>query len=254
MLYRLVINPQQIEQNQKNIKLDKSQQHYLRNVVRLNDNDDFIVLDGQGNCWRSKLTNDGARIVETLKEDRELSIVVTLMVALPKGNGFETIIRCTTELGVACIQPVISKRTLLKPNANKWNRWRKIAQEGSEQSERQIVPEIKAPILASEAFNGVNNPNPNSNVRKYIAFARSQTPHLQHFLKQDFSLSLSSSLPSQIIIATGCEGGWTQTEVEQAISVGFQEVSLGKRILRSVTAPIMAMSTIASLLESDLII
>ena len=247
MLYRLVINPQQIEQDQKNIKLDKSQQHYLRNVVRLNDSDDFIVLDGQGNCWRSKLTNNGATIVETLKEDRELSIAVTLMVALPKGSGFETIIRCTTELGVACIQPVISKRTLLKPNANKLNRWRKIAQEGSEQSERQIVPEIKAPISINEAFSGVNNPN----VRKYIAFARSQTPHLQHFLKQDLSLSSSSSLPPQIIIATGCEGGWTQTEVEQAISVGFQEVSLGKRILRSVTAPIMVMSTIASLLESE---
>ena len=111
MLYRLVISPQQIQENK--INLDKSQRHYLTNVVRLNDGDNFIALDGQGLCWRSKLTHDGAYIVEELTENRELAIAVTLMVALPKGSGFENIIRCTTELGVACLQPVISKRTLL---------------------------------------------------------------------------------------------------------------------------------------------
>ena len=242
MLYRLVISPQQIQENK--INLDKYQQHYLRNVVRLNDGDNFIALDGQGLCWRSKLTHDGAYIVEELTENRELAIAVTLMVALPKGSGFENIIRCTTELGVACLQPVISKRTLLKPNANKLKRWRKIAQEGSEQSERQIVPEIKEPISVTEAFNNVKT----LNVPKYIAFARSNTHHLQHFLNQD---GVISPLPPQIIIATGCEGGWTEAEIEGANNAGFQEVSLGKRILRAVTAPIMAMSIVASSLEAD---
>ena len=240
MLYRLVIDPQQIEDT--TISLQNEQEHYLRRVVRLNNGDKFIVIDGKGNCWRVKLTTNGAEVIESFTENKELPVAVTLMVALPKGSGFETIIRCTTELGVNQLQPLISERTLLKPSSNKLHRWRKIAQEAAEQSERQIVPYIAPPISAQEAFCAVNN----LTIPKYIAFARSSTPHLQHFL----SVDLSGSLPPQIIITTGCEGGWTIEEVEKAIECNFQEVSLGKRILRAITAPIMAMSLIAGIIEN----
>jgi 16S rRNA (uracil1498-N3)-methyltransferase len=53
-----------------------------------------------------------------------------------------------------------------------------------------------------------------------------------------------------MIIATGPEGGWTEKEVESAINAGFQPVSLGRRILRAVTAPIVALSIVAAQLES----
>ena len=236
-----MINPQQRENTL--IKLEDEQEHYLRRVVRLNNGDEFIAIDGRGNCWQVKLTANGGEIIESLPENRELPVAVTLMVALPKGNGFETIIRCTTELGVNQLQPLISDRTLLKPSSNKIQRWRKIAQEAAEQSERQIVPYIAPPISAKEAFSAANN----LNIPKYIAFARSSTPHLQHFL----TTSLATPLPSQIIIATGCEGGWTIEEVEKASECNFQEVSLGKRILRAVTAPIMAMSLVCGTIDSN---
>lgn len=241
MLYRLVITPSQREDNL--IQLTEEQTHYLRRVVRLSNGDHFIAIDGQGSCWQVELTPDGGKIIQLLAENRELPIAVTLMVALPKGNGFEEIVRCTTELGVNQLQPVISDRTLLKPSQNKLERWRKIAQEAAEQSERQIVPYITSPIPVQEAFTAVNN----LNIPKYIAFARSSTLHLQHFLTKELSISF----PSQIIIATGCEGGWTEKEIEQAIACNFQEVSLGKRILRAVTAPIMAMSLIAGTIEGE---
>ena len=244
MLYRLVVTPQQIKGNL--INLQEEQEHYLRRVVRLNNGDNFIAMDGQGSCWQVQLTSDGGNIIELLKENRELPIAVTLIVALPKGSGFEEVIRCTTELGVNQLQPVISDRTLLKPSSNKLQRWRKIAQEAAEQSERQIVPYIASPLSVKEAFSAANN----LNIPKYIAFARSSTPHLQHFLNND----LYPSFPSQIIIATGCEGGWTSKEIEQAIECKFQEVSLGKRILRAVTAPIMAMSLIAGTIEQEIIV
>ncbi len=241
MLYRLVVTQEQIEDNI--IHLQKEQEHYLRRVVRLNNEDNFIVINGQGSCWKVKLTPHGGEIIESLTENRELPIAVTLMVALPKGNGFEDIIRCTTELGVNQLQPLISDRTLLKPSTNKLQRWRKIAIESAEQSERQIVPYIAPPISVNEAFTTANK----LTIPKYIAFARSSTPHLQYFLTKD----LSSSVPAQMIIATGCEGGWTTKEVEKAIACQFQEVSLGKRILRAVTAPIMAMSLVSSAIENN---
>jgi len=56
-------------------------------------------------------------------------------------------------------------------------------------------------------------------------------------------------LGDSVIIATGCEGGWTESEIFEAQEAQFQLVSLGRRILRAVTAPITAMSLIASLSE-----
>jgi 16S rRNA (uracil1498-N3)-methyltransferase len=239
LLYRLVINPKQIDSNL--IKLNDEQRHYLRRVVRLNDGDVFIAMDGMGNNWKVQLNMSNGLIVESLVENKELPIKISLMVALPKGNGFEDIVRCTTELGVHRIIPIISDRTLLKPSNNKLERWRKIVKEAAEQSERQIVPDIVSPLSVEEAFKSFEE----TNILKYIAFARSQTSHLQSYLEQD----LSVCNPSDIVIATGCEGGWTEKELQIANQYKFQEVSLGKRILRAVTAPIMVMSVVASTLE-----
>ena len=66
--------------------------------------------------------------------------------------------------------------------------------------------------------------------------ARRNIPTLWH--------CLNNSNPSSIVIATGCEGGWTDAEVEKAIALGFQPVSLGDRILRAITAPIVVSSLV----------
>lgn len=238
MLYRLVID---FVQKQNNfIRLEPSQEHYLRRVVRLNNGQDFIAMDGRGNGWRVTLTPEGGEIVNSVEENTELPCNVTLIVALPKGDGFEDIIRCTTELGVNCLQPVISERTILKPKENKVERWRKIAQESAEQSERQIVPYIASPVPVTEIFEHFKG----IDCSKYIASPRTNAPHLWRCLQEKPS-------SQEIVIATGCEGGWTPQEVTKAIDCSFLEVSLGERILRAVTAPIMAMALIASLQESN---
>lgn len=236
-MYRIVINSSQKQDSL--ISLQSDQEHYLRRVVRLNNGDHFIIIDGKGKGWQVKLTADGGKIVDSLEDNRELSCDVTLMIALPKGNGFEDIIRCVTELGVNSLQPVISDRTIVKPKENKLDRWRKIAMEASEQCERLIIPHIEPPILLKEALSQIRH----LQIPKYIAVARSNAPHLLHFLPQN-------SFPDQMIIATGCEGGWTREEIHNFIEQGFQEISLGKRILRAVTAPIMVMSLIASIQEN----
>ncbi|BAQ66705.1 16S rRNA (uracil(1498)-N(3))-methyltransferase [Geminocystis sp. NIES-3709] len=237
MLYRVIINSTQKEDTL--IHLLSDQEHYLRRVVRLNDGQDFIALDGKGNSWQVKLTPHGGQIINCLHENRELFSRVTLMVALPKGNGFEDIIRCATELGVNSLQPVITDRTILKPKENKLERWRKIAMEAAEQSERQIVPYISPPIPIKKALSHFGSVD----ISKYIAVARTNASHLLDFLLQDLSAQ-------EIVIATGCEGGWTTEEVKSAIETGFQEISLGKRILRAVTAPIMVMALIAAVDET----
>ncbi|AUC59973.1 16S rRNA (uracil1498-N3)-methyltransferase RsmE [Cyanobacterium sp. HL-69] len=235
MLYRLVITESQRQDNQ--IILHPDQEHYLRRVVRLNDGQSFIVINGKGDGWQVELTATGGKIITKLEDNRELPIQVSLMVALPKGSGFDDIVRCTTELGVSRLYPIMSDRTLLKPNENKLVRWRKIASEASEQCERLIVPYIAPPLPFLEAIKQIEDNSP-----RFIAVARNTEKHLINHLNP-------LDLPSQITIATGCEGGWTTNEVQSAIEHNFQPITLGKRILRAVTAPIAIMSLIASLAE-----
>ncbi len=239
---RLVVDSHQIREDI--IVLNREQEHYLRRVVRLENGTSFVAIDGKGLAWRVCLTEYGAQILESLSENRELPVSVTLVVALPKGNGFDDIIRFCTELGATSFLPAKAERTLLNPGENKIQRWRKIAKEAVEQSERLIVPSITKPRPIKEIFVEFST----RNIPKYIACARRDSPHLLSTCQRDFS---SPNPPSEIVVATGCEGGWTTEEIETAIASGFKVVSLGKRILRAITAPLTAMAIISSLWEGS---
>jgi 16S rRNA (uracil1498-N3)-methyltransferase len=168
-------------------------------------------------------------VVET-----ELPVSITLIVALPKGNGFDEVLRCCTELGVTTIAPVLSDRTLLQPSPQKLERWRRIATEAAEQSERAFVPTILEPVAFSQSLSFTNS-------HKYICEARGNFPHLKDCLPEQRQ--------GTIVIATGPEGGWTEQEIKSAIASGFQGVSLGRRILRAVTAPVVALSLVSAACE-----
>jgi 16S rRNA (uracil1498-N3)-methyltransferase len=235
-LQRITISLSQIEHEQ--ILLTKEQQHYLLRVLRLREGDRFIVMDGLGKWWLAQLqAEEQAKILEPLQVQTELPVSITLIVALPKGNGFDEIVRCCTELGVSCIAPVVSDRTLLNPSHQKLERWRRIAAEAAEQSERSFVPVILEPGTFNSAVTSMTDTS------CYICEARGDYPHLMKCLQ-------INPQQTSIVIATGTEGGWTDKELDWAINNGFQPVSLGKRILRAVTAPIVALSIAAARLES----
>ena len=154
-LQRIAIEPSQIQENE--IVLNNEQLHYLVRVLRLAPGSNFIVMDGQGKWWLAQFGEKSAQIIQELENhQRELSIAVTLIIALPK-NGFDEVVRCTTELGVSQIIPVISDRTVLKPSPQKLQRWQKIAKEAAEQSERVIVPKILEPCSFKSALSSNNN-------------------------------------------------------------------------------------------------
>ena len=235
-LQRVAIAPSQVQDQQ--ILLTPQQQHYLGRVLRLRAGDRVLAMDGQGQWWLVMLGGAQAQILEPIHIQTELSVSITLMVALPKGNGFDEVVRYCTELGVASIAPVVSDRTLLNPSPQKLERWRRIALEASEQSERSLVPAILEPVsFATGVSTGSATP-------RYICVARGSFPHLKDALN-------CVSTTSEILIATGPEGGWTASEVEGAIASGFQPVSLGRRILRAVTAPVVALSLAAAAFESN---
>lgn len=233
-LQRVVIQPSQWAQNE--IMLTADQQHYLQRVLRLRVGDRFIALDGRGHGWLAELAAGAiAHPLEEIAAQTELGITVTLILALPK-TGLDEVVRQTTELGVSTIQPVISDRTLLRPSAQKLDRWQRIATEAAEQSERPIVPTVRPPVSLMAGLTWAQQ----QTAAHYICVARTDAPHLLTGLMQDASIT----------VAIGPEGGWTQAEVERAIALTYRPVSLGRRILRAVTAPTVAMALIASRAEA----
>jgi 16S rRNA (uracil1498-N3)-methyltransferase len=226
------------------ITLTREQQHYLIRVLRLKSGDRFIAIDPEGKWWLSSLEPQAsgafsAMALEQVEVQTELPIAVTLIAALPKGNGFDDVVRCCTELGASVIQPISSDRTLLTPSPQKLDRWRRIIREAAEQSERQTLPVLGDPTPFREAILNAQNVD-----HRYICVARGDNPHLLHCLQTSEWRTGES-----IAIAVGPEGGWTREEVENAIDAGFQPVSLGKRVLRAVTAPIVALSIVAAVVE-----
>jgi 16S rRNA (uracil1498-N3)-methyltransferase len=251
-LQRIAIAPPQIHDNY--IALTPEQCHYLTRVIRLQNGAQFQAIDGTGKLYLAELKIDrsqqhsssiNARIISTFNSEldpianRELPPTINLICALPKGNNFDDIVRACTELGVTTIYPAISDRTLLVPSPQKLQRWRKIAQEAAEQSERLTIPTIEEPQPLQTIFSQL--PASRGNANRYWCEARGDRPHLLECLQ-----STTTPITTQITIAIGPEGGWTRDELDRAIECNFQLVSLGRQILRTITAPIVALSIVSA--------
>jgi len=162
---------------------------------------------------------------------------VTLLLAIFKFDRMEWAIEKCTELGVARIVPVIARRTdahLASASAKRLERWRRLAQQASEQSRRATPPEIAAGMKLKDATGlpGV--------ARIVLTEAENKT-------------SLRDVLPSvegEILLAIGPEGGWTEDELQLFQTAGWISASLGPTILRAETAAIAATAIVISDLNS----
>ena len=245
-MHRITISPTQIHDRQ--IALTTEQHHYLTRVIRLQAGGQFQAIDGTGQLYLAEiLAASPLRTATETAEIIQISIAlspelspISLICALPKGNSFDDIVRACTELGVTTILPAISDRTLLNPSPQKLQRWRKIAQEATEQSERILSPTIAEPQALQAIFTQLIAPS-----HKYLCEARGEHPHLLTTLQ----VTQLQNIP--IVIAIGPEGGWTDAELELAIEHDFQLVSLGRNVLRTITAPIVALSIVTAALENN---
>jgi 16S rRNA (uracil1498-N3)-methyltransferase len=230
-LQRITIDPQQLQGNQ--LALTAPQLHYLQRVMRLQTGAKFQAIDGAGTLYLVELSAEYGRILEqSIPTGIELPVAVSLIVAVPK-IGLDDVVRACTELGVSEIYPVTSDRTIVQPSEQKRRRWIEIAKEATEQSERLIVPTIHSVQSWKIVMTQITG-------QRKICAARGDSQHLMSCLDRQESIS----------IAIGPEGGWTDRELQQSIELGWQPVSLGQRVLRTITAPLAAMSIVSGFLES----
>ena len=246
-LQRLRVVTQQIQD--QFVTLTAEQQHYLSRVLRLRSGDRFLALLDSGVVWLAKLEDGTAELLEPQWVKSELPLDVTLVISLPKGSGFDDVVRQVTELGVRRIVPVMSDRTVLKPSANRHDRWQRIAGEATEQSERSQTPTVEEPIDFSRYLNELEPPK--SDDLRYFCWGRGDSVHLLSRIQTDLLAGDQIDMNIGITIAIGPEGGWTDEEVTRSVNAGFVSVSLGKRILRAITAPAAAMAIVGAVVEAD---
>ena len=197
----------------------------------------LTVTDGSGSdfgCQIDAITKDTVSLTVCYKQanDSEPDCKVTIYQGVPKGSKMEDIIQKCTELGVCRIVPTLTKRCVSRPDekgAKKKNeRYSKIALEAAQQSGRGIIPEISPQITLKQAI-----AEDNSDIK--ILFYEGGGEPLT---------ALIDSGVKSVSVYIGPEGGFDESEVELLKNSGAHVATLGKRILRTQTAPVAALTAI----------
>lgn len=215
---------------------------HLVRVLRARIGQEFDIST-PGSVRRGRITSlSPARVEFELSEEVSSSAAaeITLVLSIFKFDRMEWAIEKCTELGVARILPLIARRTdarLAAAATKRVERWRRIANQASEQSRRSAPSEIALPAKVSE-ITALDAP-----LRVVLAESEDRRT-LNHVLRQ----SRNREQGSETALAIGPEGGWTPEELQSFQSAGWISASLGTTILRAETAAIAATAIVASAL------
>jgi 16S rRNA (uracil1498-N3)-methyltransferase len=214
--------------------------HHMASVLRKKKGESVELFDGKGRRISGRISEVGKDLVrieiEKDKVEPLLGPRVVLGQSLAKGEKIDWVIQKGTEIGVSEIYLIEGERAIVHPKegskGRKEERWQRIAIEACKQSQQPHVPVVHG-IVSLQGFL-----EKASNVAERIFFwERSRRQSKAYFR------SLSKT-PSEIWIAIGPEGGWSDIEVEMAHRNRFVDLSLGRSILRTETAAIVALSLV----------
>ena len=225
--------------------------HHLR-VRRIGEGEVIPIFDGQGQVASATLTRLGSKsgelAIANVRQDiqSELPYGITLAQGLAGGDKMDWIIEKAVETGASRIAPLQCERSVTKLNRSsdaeraqkRLIHWRAITQAACEQCERTVLPLVE-PIQAIADYLATADAELIGALK--LVFCTGDHPSLAKTIEP---------LPARdVILLIGPEGGFTPEEIELAMKAGFQAVSLGKRILRTETAGIAAVSTIHAIWE-----
>jgi 16S rRNA (uracil1498-N3)-methyltransferase len=234
---RFFVRPEDVGADALRLRGDEAD--HLARVLRLGPGSQVLVFDGHGHEYVvlvERLEIDGVvcRILHHIAVQPSHTVSITLGQGLPKAEKFEWVIQKTTELGVAEIVPLITARVIphmaLRHMPAKLARWEKLAREACKQSGRATLPRLWPPTPL-DAF-----------------FAASQSADLKLVLWEGEDKRLlrtvltASERVTSVAVLIGPEGGITPQEVARGEVYGFRPVGLGRRMLRTETAGVVAVA------------
>ena len=257
------------------VELPDSIVHHWCRVLRANIGDQGILFDGFGGEYKVELQtiskkNATATLLTHLKDDRTAPIISKIGLVMSRGERMDYAIQKATELGVTAIQLLSSHHgeVNLKPAQvnKKLAHWQQVAIAACEQCGLNRPPMILAPLSIHE---WLNQPASNAlNMAKMVSpivSILSQDIYYQ-VLRSAGDLRMQMSVPAAgqpakperlasvlkqqspyIELLIGPEGGLSDDECQKAESVGFIPWQIGSRVLRTETAPVVALTTLLAL-------
>lgn len=252
-MQRYFVLPSQITDRQ--ITITGEDVHHISKVMRFQPGDQVICSDGLGQDVIAIIQSiDKAQvnleITAKMETNREPKVSVWLAQSIPKADKMDWILQKGTEIGASRFLPFSSERTIVqldgKKESKRLERWQKIVKEAAEQAHRSVLPEV-AGILTWKQLLAVV-PDVDIALLAYEAEEGKAMGDIMEQWKRDkgdsFIRESSNRQPIRILVAIGPEGGFSEKEVAAAVSAGFVSVGLGKRILRTETAGMVALTAL----------
>ena len=239
-MYKFFVQENQIINNKVNI--EGKDFNHIKNVLRMKPQTKIFISNKDNEktylCEIENIENEKVvcKIIEECENTTELRIKVDLYQGLPKVDKLEYIIQKTVELGINKIFPTNMKNCVakIKDEAKKNERWQKISEAAAKQSKRDIIPKVEFSVNIDDICNCIS---------KYdIALVAYENE--ENISIKDVITSNEAQDYKKIAIIVGPEGGFNDKEIEKLKQSGAKIVSLGKRILRTETAPVAMLSMI----------
>lgn len=222
-----IYTPQPL-QTDATCELEGAPGHYVARVLRLSKGDTIALFNGDGADYAAVISEIRAqrvtvRVTGKSESLTESPLKITLAQAVCRGERMDYVLQKATELGVDCIQPLLSQRVEVRLDAARQEKrmlhWQGVVISACEQSGRAVVPQVRPPLALADWLNSAEFPV--SLVLDPLAESRlSATP-----LESD-----------SIAVLIGPEGGFTGNELNAALAKGVLAVSMGPRVLRTETA------------------
>lgn len=219
---------------------DNAAAHATR-VLRLRVDDDLTLFDGSGVdflCTINDLQKNAVFV--TVKSStpiqNESPLNITLLLGISAGDRMDIAIQKAVELGVNKIIPIKTERSVVKLDDAKAKKrvehWQNVVIAACEQSGRAVLPLVEMPVTLSQFC---AQPTPSKTLR--ITLDPLAKNRLADIAKPD----------GEIQLLVGAEGGLSPKEIVMSVAEGFAGVQLGKRILRTETAPLAAITAMNTL-------
>ena len=222
------------------LTLPEAAANHVARVLRLRSGAPLVVFDGSGHDFRCEIVAvEGDRVRVAVGEKtaglRDSPLRITLVQAVSRGERMDWTLQKATELGVRCIVPVLSARSVVRLDEQQAERklrhWRAIVAGACEQSGRSTLPELRAPV----EFGRFLAESPREGTRLVLSPAGPA------------SLAGLASTAARVELLIGPEGGLHDAEIDAATRAGFSAVRLGPRVLRTETAGIVALAVLQAM-------
>jgi len=222
----------------RSIPLERQAIRHLLKVLRLRDGDSFVLFDGSGQDYATRLQCKGnndcwAHVAEVTRSEQPPDLRIHLGIGISRGERMDLAIQKSVELGVYSITPLFTERTVVQlkgeRRASRHFHWLGIIHHACEQSGRSLLPKLEDAIA----------------LHHWLTDFRGQGILLDPLAPT--GLRQLARPGRDITLLVGPEGGLSAEERAAATGKGLQGIRLGPRILRTETAPLAAISALQTL-------